>query len=52
MRNHRFCVTVAVISLSVLTGPALAQHDPGVRGGFKNTAGALEQRGIHRCGEL
>ncbi len=26
--------------------PALAQHDPGVRGGYQNTAGALQQRGI------
>ncbi len=26
--------------------PSPAQHDPGVRGGFQNTAGALQQRGI------
>jgi CxxC motif-containing protein (DUF1111 family) len=26
--------------------PALAQHDPGVRGGYQNTAGARQQRGI------
>jgi hypothetical protein len=32
--------------LYLLAGPALAQKDPGVRGGFENTAGALQQRGI------
>jgi len=30
----------------LLATKSLAQHDPGVRGGFQNTAGALQQRGI------
>jgi Di-haem oxidoreductase, putative peroxidase len=39
----------AVIALSLCLGkafPAFAQQDPGVRGGFENTAGELERRGI------
>lgn len=36
---------VAVLA-NVVAMPAFAQHDPGVRGGFQNTAGALQQRGI------
>ena len=36
-----------VVGLGYLVAmPAFAQHDPGVRGGFHNTAGALQQRGI------
>src|SRR6266851_1379567 len=30
----------------ILSMPAFAQKDPGVRGGFQNTAGALQQKGI------
>jgi CxxC motif-containing protein (DUF1111 family) len=39
--------TALVVALGYLVAmPALAQHDPGVRGGFRNTAGALQQEGI------
>jgi Di-haem oxidoreductase, putative peroxidase len=46
MRNFRTLVisTAALLCLSWV--PALAQVDPGVRGGMANTAGALQQRGI------
>src|SRR3984893_6088464 len=46
MRNFRTLVisTVALLCLSWVS--ALAQTDPGVRGGMANTAGALQQRGI------
>ncbi|HYM03401.1 MAG TPA: di-heme oxidoredictase family protein [Stellaceae bacterium] len=41
----RLAAAIAVaMCLSML--PAFAQHDPGVRGGQQNTAGALEFRGI------
>lgn len=43
--NSLQAVTVAVLGYLLAT-PALAQHDTGVRGGFENTAGALQQRGI------
>jgi CxxC motif-containing protein (DUF1111 family) len=32
--------------LCLLTTPAFAQHDPGVRGGLNNTAGSLQFRGV------
>ena len=40
--------TAAMVSLigAVSVSPALAQQDPGVRGGFLNTAGMLQYRGI------
>src|SRR5258708_6683775 len=39
--------TAVVAALGyLLVTPVLAQQDPGVRGGFQNTAGALQQRGI------
>ena len=39
--------TAVVAALGYLLAiPVLAQQDPGVRGGFQNTAGALQQRGI------
>jgi CxxC motif-containing protein (DUF1111 family) len=49
-RNHRpapawRCLLTAVAICAVAT-PSLAQRDPGVRGGYANTAGALQQRGI------
>src|SRR5215467_5025123 len=37
--------TVAAVGCLIATS-AIAQHDPGVRGGTKNTAGWLQQRGI------
>ena len=33
-------------TLCLLAAQVFAQHDPGVRGGFQNTAGMLEYRGI------
>jgi hypothetical protein len=36
----------AFLAVSVGAAPALAQHDPGVRGGLLNTAGMLQYRGI------
>ena len=40
--------TAAMVTLigAVSVSPALAQQDPGVRGGFLNTAGMLQYRGI------
>jgi len=39
--------SLAALGLTLLAAaPALAQRDPGVRGGYQNTAGALQQRGI------
>ena len=46
MRNFRTFATCTVVLLCLLWVPALAQVDPGVRGGMANTAGALQQRGI------
>jgi hypothetical protein len=46
MSPYRFRVALAAGILCLLAMPAFAQKDPGVRGGFQNTAGALEQRGI------
>jgi hypothetical protein len=41
------CRTATVLGLlCLLASPALAQKDPGVRGGIQNTAGYLEYRGI------
>jgi di-heme oxidoreductase (putative peroxidase) len=37
---------VILLSVSLVASPSLAQHDPGVRGGLQNTAGALQFRGI------
>ena len=39
--------TVTLVGLfHLLAIPALAQHDPGVRGGIENTAGQLQFRGV------
>src|SRR5215470_9295666 len=46
MRNFRILVISAAALLCLSWVPALAQTDPGVRGGMANTAGALQQRGI------
>jgi len=46
MRNfHTLAISTAVL-LCLLGEPALAQTDPGVRGGTQNTAGYLQYRGI------
>ena len=36
----------AFLAVSIGAASALAQHDPGVRGGLFNTAGMLQFRGI------
>ena len=36
----------AIATLCLACTPALAQRDPGIRGGFQNTAGMLQYRGI------
>jgi hypothetical protein len=46
MRNFRTLVISTALLLCLSWVPALAQTDPGVRGGMANTAGALQQRGI------
>jgi Di-haem oxidoreductase, putative peroxidase len=46
MEIRRFRILCASLVGCALAAPALAQHDPGVRGGLANTAGALEFRGI------
>jgi len=44
---HRQISQLTVVALSILLeNPALAEHDPGIRGGLNNTAGYLQQRGI------
>lgn len=40
----RAAMLAVLESMSII--PAFAQHDPGVRGGFNNTAGMLQYRGI------
>ena len=37
---------VLVSALFLVGSLAFAQHDPGVRGGIKNTGGGLQQQGI------
>ena len=39
-------IFAAIAIMCLLSSSAQAQHDPGVRGGFENTAGELERRGI------
>jgi len=46
MSPHPLKSAVIAGLASLAAAPALAQHDPGVRGGYQNTAGALQQRGI------
>src|SRR5713101_4821663 len=46
MKSYLFRTVAVAGALSLVALPALAQKDPGVRGGFENTAGALQQRGI------
>jgi hypothetical protein len=47
MANKYYWASILAAALCAIAGSARAQHDPGVRGGFKNTAGELERRGIH-----
>jgi hypothetical protein len=46
MRNFRTLAISTAVLLCLSFVPALAQTDPGVRGGMANTAGALQQQGI------
>jgi hypothetical protein len=46
MSAYPLRAALAVALGYLVANPALAQHDPGVRGGFQNTAGALQQKGI------
>ena len=45
MKKLGFCLSIAA-SCIVASSWALAQRDPGVRGGLQNTGGGLQQRGI------
>ena len=46
MRPYLIMAIPAAGLLNLLSVPALAQKDPGIRGGMQNTAGALQQRGV------
>src|SRR5215468_9999231 len=46
MRNFRTLAISTAAMLCMSGASALAQTDPGVRGGTANTAGVLQQRGI------
>ena len=46
-RIRKLASSLLLFSAACLVAtPSLAQRDPGVRGGYQNTAGALQQRGI------
>jgi hypothetical protein len=46
MAKRYYWASILAAALCAIAGSARAQHDPGVRGGFENTAGELERRGI------
>jgi CxxC motif-containing protein (DUF1111 family) len=46
LKHSMKAAALAATSLCVLTSPAWAQKDPGVRGGLANTGGGLQQQGI------
>src|SRR5215471_7595717 len=46
MNAYRLSAIVVAGLAALMSRPTVAQHDPGVRGGFQNTAGALQQKGI------
>ena len=46
MKNFRTLAISTAVLLSLLGASALAQTDPGVRGGTQNTAGNLQYRGV------
>jgi CxxC motif-containing protein (DUF1111 family) len=46
MRSFKRGTACAIASLLIVSVPAFAQTDPGIRGGFNNTAGMLQYRGI------
>src|SRR5258708_8428664 len=45
MTSHRFRAAAAATVACLLTIPAVAQVDPGVRGGLQNTGGGLQAQG-------
>jgi Di-haem oxidoreductase, putative peroxidase len=47
MTEKYYWASILAAALCLIAGSARAQHDPGVRGGFENTAGELQRRGIH-----
>jgi hypothetical protein len=47
MNCNLFWTAIFSATVCLLSAPARSQHDPGVRGGFENTAGELERKGIH-----
>jgi hypothetical protein len=46
MKSNIFGAAIFFATVCLFSAPACAQQDPGVRGGFANTAGELERRGI------
>ena len=46
MSKQRSSIAVLAAAIVLIGSPSLAQRDPGVRGGFLNTAGMLQYRGI------
>src|SRR5258708_22641919 len=46
MNGYSYSAVMSSGLLYLLAAPAFAQKDRGIRGGFDNTAGALQQRGI------
>ncbi|MDQ6702341.1 MAG: phosphatase PAP2 family protein [Pseudomonadota bacterium] len=44
MGNNRYWTAIFTAIACLLSAPAQAQHDPGVRGGFENTAGEKARR--------
>ena len=46
MNSNLFWTAIFSATVCLLSAPARSQHDPGVRGGFENTAGELERKGI------
>src|SRR3984893_3575094 len=46
MNSNLFWTAIFSATVCLLSAPARSQHDPVVRGGFENTAGELERKGI------
>ena len=44
MNCNLFWTAIFSATVCLLSAPARSQHDPGVRGGFENTAGELERK--------
>jgi hypothetical protein len=50
MRSRPVKAAILTAASWLLSAPAFAQHDPGVRGGVQNTAGMLQYSGIPTTG--